>query len=60
MPSNTILTQLFLIQKFIIWSVRADYGSYNVTTYMTTNTIWERKKKKEKRKNKEKKKNKKN
>jgi len=30
--------------------MRADHGSYNVTTYMTTNTTWERRKKEEKRK----------
>ena len=47
----------FLIQQFITRSARADRGSYNVTTYMTTNTTWERRKKEEKKeKNKEKKK----
>jgi len=43
----------FLDQQFIIWSAKADCGSYIVTIYMTNELTWRYKnKKKEERKGK--------
>ena len=36
-------------QQFITQSVRADYGSYFITTYIQAKTIWSKKKKKKRR-----------
>ena len=44
----------FLNHQFIIWSVRADCGSYKVATYMQTETPWRKKKKENRRKRKQK------
>jgi len=40
------LAFFFLNQKFITWGVRADYGSYFVTTYIKTQTTWREREKK--------------
>jgi len=39
----------FLNQQFIIQGIRADHGSYFVTTYKKTQTTWGRKREREKK-----------
>jgi len=47
--SHHIYIYIFL-QKFITWSIRADYGSYFITTYRQTKSTLKQKKEKEKEK----------
>ena len=48
----------FLNQQFITWSIRADHGSYFITTYIQTEATWKNKKKNKRREMKEKRKRK--
>ena len=55
MNSNICLFYLliffFLDQQFITWSIRADHGRHNVSTYIETEPTYEQKRmEKEKRK----------
>ena len=44
-----VVNLFFYIQQFITWSMRADCGSYFVTTYKTSKLHEERKRKEEKK-----------
>ena len=51
-------TYFFLNQQFITWSIRADHGSYFITTYIQTEATWKNKKKNKRKEMKEKRKRK--